>query len=233
MLCLRPLEERPAVNPTRNAQNLIWIDLEFTNLDPASAYIMQAAMIITTPDLVPIPPPGIPEEVGGLLYDVHLDATQAATASDWVKANQAEQLRRSQGDEALPNDKVEEVFLAYLLSACEVPANKRDRPLLCGNSVHGDYRFICRHMPKLEDLLSFRLLDVTTVKEIARRWCPDLEYRKTDETIMQWYPGKAGLAGEAHDALYDIKGSIAELNFYRHTLFGAEARKGAVAAPKR
>lgn len=221
------------MNPTRNAQNLIWIDLEFTNLDPASAYIMQAAMIITTPDLVPIPPPGIPEEVGGLLYDVHLDAAKAATASVWVRENQAEQLKRSQGDDALPNDKVEEVFLAYLLSACEVPSSKRDRPLLCGNSVHGDYRFICKHMPKLEDLLSFRLLDVTTLKEIARRWCPDLEFRKTDETIKQWYPGKADLHGEAHDALYDIKGSIAELNFYRHTMFGAEAKKNAVAAPKR
>jgi oligoribonuclease len=216
------------VTPARNAQNLIWIDLEFTNLDPASAYIMQAAMIITTPDLVPIPPPGIPEEVGGLLYDVHLDASMAATASEWVRQNQAVQLQRSQGEEAIPVQQVEELFLAYLLTACEVPASTRDRPLLCGNSVHGDYRVICRHMPRLEELLSFRLLDVTTVKEIARRWVPDEEYRKTDETIKQWYPGKAELHGEAHDALYDIKGSIAELNFYRHHVFAPACRKGAV-----
>lgn len=221
------------MNPTRSTDNLIWIDLEFTNLDPASAYIMQAAMIITTPDLVPIAPPGIPETVGGLLYDVHLSPEQAATASDWVRQNQAEQLRRSQGEDALPVDKVEELFVGYLLTACEVPANKRDRPLLCGNSVHGDYRFLCRHMPRLENLLSFRLLDVTTIKEIARRWCPDLEYRKTDETIKEWYPGPIELVGEAHDALYDIKGSIAELNYYRHVIFGDAARKGAVAPPGR
>jgi oligoribonuclease len=216
------------VNPTRNAQNLIWIDLEFTNLDPSSAYIMQAAMIITTPNLVPIPPPGIPEEVGGLLYDVHLTTDMAATASEWVRGNQAEQLKRSQGDEALPVQKVEELFIAYLLTACEVPESKRDRPLLCGNSVHGDYRFVCRHMPKLEELLSFRLLDVTTIKEISRRWCPGLEYRKVDDTIKRWYPGNAELHGEAHDALYDIKGSIAELNYYRHHVFANEAKAGAV-----
>ncbi|MBX3468435.1 MAG: oligoribonuclease [Planctomycetes bacterium] len=221
------------MTPTRSADNLIWIDLEFTNLDPAAAYIMQAAMIVTTPDLVPIPPPGIPEEVGGLLFDVHLSADQAATASDWVRQNQAEQLRRSQGEEAVPVDRVEELFVAYLLTACEVPASKRDRPLLCGNSVHGDYRFICRHMPQLENLLSFRLLDVTTLKEIARRWCPDLEYRKTDDTIKEWYPGRVALEGEAHDALYDIKGSIAELNYYRHRLFADPARRGAVAPPGR
>ncbi len=221
------------MNPTRNAQNLIWIDLEFTNLDPAAAYIMQAAMIITTPDLVPIAPPGIPEGVGGLLYDVHLTAEQAATASDWVRQNQAEQLRRSQGEDAMPVEKVEELFVGYLLTACEVPANKRDRPLLCGNSVHGDYRFLCRHMPQLENLLSFRLLDVTTLKEISRRWCPELEYRKTDETIKEWYPGAIELVGEAHDALYDIKGSIAELNYYRHAIFTDAARRGAVAPPGR
>lgn len=221
------------MNPTRSAQNLIWIDLEFTNLDPVTAYIMQAAMIITTPDLVPITPPGIAEGVGGLLYDVHLTVEQAGTASDWVRQNQTEQLRRSQGEEALPVDKVQELFVAYLLTACEVPSNKRDRPLLCGNSVHGDQGFITRHMPQLENLLSFRLLDVTTLKEIARRWCPDLEYRKTDETIKEWYPGKIELAGEAHDALYDIKGSIAELNYYRHTIFTNSARKGAVAPPGR
>lgn len=217
--------------PERSPDNLIWIDLEFTNLDPATSFIMQAAMIVTTADLVPIPPPGVPPEVGGLLFDVHLDAAQAATASEWVRENQAEQLARSQSAEALPVGQVQELFVAYLLATCEVPEDKRSRPLLCGNSVHGDHRFIARHMPRLEDLLSFRLMDVTSFKELARRWVPQWEFKKTDGTIKTWYPGPIGLEGGAHDALYDIKGSIAELNFYRQHLFVPEARPKA--APER
>lgn len=216
------------MEPDRRSDHLIWIDLEFTTLDPAQAFIMQAAMIVTTRDLVPIPPPGIPPQQGGLLYDVFIAPEQAATASDWVRVNQAAQLARSQGEEALPVEKVEELFLGYLLHACAVPDSKRDRPLLSGNSVHGDARLIARQMPRLDDLLSFRLLDVTSIKELARRWTPALEFHKNDDTIRRWYPGPVVLEGEAHDALYDIKASIAELNFYRHHLFAPEARQGAV-----
>lgn len=217
--------------PERSPDNLIWIDLEFTNLDPATSYIMQAAMIVTTADLVPIPPPGVPAEIGGLLFDVHLDGAMAATASPWVRENQAEQLSRSQSAEALPVAQVQELFVAYLLATCEVPDDKRSRPLLCGNSVHGDHRFIARHMPRLDDLLSFRLMDVTSVKELTRRWVPTWEFKKTDGTIKTWYPGPIGLEGSAHNALYDIKGSIAELNFYRHHMFVPEARPKQTAAP--
>lgn len=209
----------------RDEKNLIWIDLEFTNLDPTKGHIMQAAMIVTTADLVPLAPPGIAPEVGGLLYDVHLSAAQAATASDWVKENQKAQLARSQGPDAFPIEKVQALFVGYLLATCEVPASKRDRPLLCGNSVHGDHGFISHHMKELEALLSFRLCDVTTIKELVRRWCPQHEYKKTDEAIRTWYPGKAELQGEAHDALYDIKASIAELNYYRQHVFASDARR--------
>jgi oligoribonuclease len=218
------------VSVDRSAENLIWIDLEFTNLDPTKAFIMQAAMIVTTKDLVPIPPPGVEPEVGGLLYDVQLGAEQVATASPWVKENQKEQLARSQGPDGVPVETVQDLFIAYLLHCCEVPQDKRNRPLLSGNSVHGDHGFIEHHMPRLGELLSFRLLDVTTVKELARRWCPDLEFEKNDGTIRKWYPAKVELAGQAHDALYDIKGSIAELNFYRHHVFAEAARPKAPAA---
>lgn len=212
--------------PDRSADNLIWIDLEFTDLDPQVGFIMQAAMIVTTKDLVPIPPAGVSAEVGGLLYDVHLTKEQAATASEWVRENQAEQLQRSQGEEALPVAQVQDLFVDYLLSTCEVPDAIRMRPLLSGNSVHGDKKFLGQHLPRLDALLSFRLLDVTTIKEIARRWQPALEFDKHDETIKRYYPGPIELKGEAHDALYDIKGSIAELNYYRQRLFAPEAREG-------
>lgn len=212
----------------RSAEHLIWIDLEFTNLDPTHGFIMQAAMIVTSKDLVPIPPPGVAPEVGGLLYDVLLSPEQVATASDWVRQNQAEQLARSQGPDAVALETVQDLFVAYLLHCCEVPDDIRCRPLLSGNSVHGDQAYIERHMPRLNELLSFRLLDVTTIKELARRWCPELEFNKNDGTIRQWYPSPIELAGQAHDALYDIKGSIAELNFYRRHVF-AEAARGAAA----
>lgn len=205
--------------PERAADHLIWVDLEFTNLDPQVGFIMQAAMIVTTSDLVPVPPPGVAPEVGGLLYDVHLSAEQASTASEWVLANQADQLKRSQGEAAVPVSQVQDLFVDYLLATCEVPDAIRLRPLLSGNSVHGDMKFVAQHMPKLEALLSFRLLDVTTLKELARRWAPTLEFNKTADTIKEFYPGPIELEGEAHDALYDIKGSIAELNFYRKHLF--------------
>jgi oligoribonuclease len=203
----------------RSADNLVWIDLEFTNLDPATSFIMQAAMIVTTPDLVVIPPPSARRGELGLLSDVQLNASQANTASEWVRQNQSEHLKRSQGPNALPVGEVEQQFVDYLMATCEVPQDIRSRPILCGNSVHGDHGFISHHMPDLCNRLSFRLIDVTGIKELAKRWCPALEYRKTDATIREWFPGAAELAGEAHDALYDIKASIAELNFYRQKVF--------------
>lgn len=209
-------------NMERNAENLIWIDLEFTNLDPLLGVITQAAMIVTRADLTPIPPAGIPAGVGGLLYDVAITAEQAESASIWVRQNQVEQLARSQTDVALSVELVEELFVGYLLSTCEVTENKATRPLLSGNSVHGDYRYIKQHMPRLDELLSFRLLDVTTLKELARRWKPKIMFTKNAETIRQSYPGEieVEVEGAAHDALFDIKGSIAELNFYKKRMFG-------------
>jgi oligoribonuclease len=203
----------------RTGDNLIWIDMEFSHLDPNVGSICQAAMIVTGPDLTPLPPPGIDPRVGGLLYDIRIEQRHVDHASEWVRAHQADQLKRSlEGEDALPVETVEELFIGYLLATCEVPENKALRPILAGNSVHGDQRYIKKQMPRLDELLSFRLLDVTTLKELARRWAPRLVFSKNDETIKQWYPGDIELKGGAHDALYDIKGSIAELCFYRKTV---------------
>ena len=139
-------------------------------------------------------------------------------------ANQKKQLARSLSEDAFPVEKVEGFFVGYLLATCEVPDNQALRPMLSGNSVHGDYRYIKHHMPALDELLSFRLVDVTTLKELARRWCPKLVFSKNGETIRASYPGEIELKGTAHDALYDIKGSIAELAFYRKHLFGKAAQ---------
>lgn len=207
-------------NSQRRADNLVWIDLEFTHLDPQVGAISQAAMIVTTAELEPLPPPGIDPRIGGLLYDVRIEERHVASASVWVREHQSEQLERSlRGEDALDVQKVEELFIGYLLATSEIPDNKALRPLLAGNSVHGDFRYIKAHMPRLDELLSFRLVDVTTLKELARRWYPRLVFSKNHETIRRWYPAEVDVEGEAHDALYDIKGSIAEMCFYRQHLF--------------
>ncbi|MGE0709241.1 MAG: oligoribonuclease [Planctomycetota bacterium] len=209
----------------RTLGNLIWIDLEFTDLDPSRGAIMQAAMIVTRPDLTPVPPPGIEPGEGGLQYAISLDEAQVATASDWVKEHQAEHLRRSRDpEESLPVEKVEELFVAYLLACSEVPDAAPKRPILAGNSIHGDRNYLARYMPRLISLLSYRLLDVSTLKELASRWCPSLVFTKTSQTIGQWYPAEVKVEGEVHDALFDIKGSIAELAFYRQHLLAPVAR---------
>jgi len=208
----------------RTSGNLVWIDLEFTDLDPSRGAIMQAAMIVTRPDLTPIPPPGVPPEEGGLQFSISLTEEQIATASDWVKENQKEHIVECGGPNALPVERVEELFIAYLLVCSEIPDSVRSRPLLAGNSIHGDRNYLARYMPKLVDLLSYRLLDVSGFKELASRWAPKLEFNKNPETIRRWYPADVEVKGAVHDALFDIKGSIAELSFYREHMLVPTAR---------
>ena len=203
--------------------NLVWIDLEFTQLDPTQGFIMQAAMIVTTAQLQPLPT--AEGDTRGLLFDVQLTPAQAETASEWVQQHQQKQLQRSLSPSATPLADVAAAFEAYVASTCERSAKDiRLRPLLAGNSVHGDQRYLQQHMPQLLEGLSFRLLDVTSIKELARRWCPKLEFQKSEQAIRDHYPGDAQLTGTTHDALYDIKASIAELHFYRQKIFAEVAR---------
>ena len=165
---------------------------------------------------------GLGDGPGLRRFNEHLGETSRFTflPHSYDEETVGKYIARSQSDDAFPIAKVEELFVGYLLATCIVTEGKSTRPLLSGNSVHGDYRYVKRHMPRLDELLSFRLLDVTTIKELARRWVPKLVFNKTTETIKQWYPGGGiEVQGAAHDALYDIKGSIAELAFYKKTLF--------------
>ena len=213
---------------TQSALNLVWCDLEFTNLEVEKSSILQAALLITTPDLVPIAAPD--GSADGLMHLVRIDAAQAATASDWVRANQGELLERCQSDPtALPVNEVERGMLAYLESACVVPSDaaatpaeadglRRENPVLAGNSVHKDYSVLERLMPTLVSKLSYRLIDVSGLKELRRRWAPDLPVFDKQEMARDWLPDLS-LEGAEHDALYDIKCSLAELRFYRKTMF--------------
>jgi oligoribonuclease len=212
----------------RSALNLIWCDLEFTDLDASRARILQAAMLVTTPELEPIFPPG--DAADGLSLLVRITPREAASASAWVRENQAELLARCQTDPAgLSLVEVEARMLAYLQATCEVPADaapdgrekatlRTQNPLLAGNSVHKDHSVLERWMPAFTSRLSYRLVDVSGLKELRRRWYPEVAPFEKESMARDWLPDLA-LEGAEHDALYDVKCSLAELRYYRKQLF--------------
>ena len=212
----------------RSALNLVWCDLEFTDLDASRARILQAAMLVTTPELEPIFPPGADPD--GLSLLVRITPRDAASASAWVRENQAELLERCQSDPAgLPLVEVEGRMLAYLQAACEIPGDavsdareksrlRTQNPLLAGNTVYKDHSVLERWMPAFTSRLSYRLVDVSGLKELRRRWYPEVPPFDKESMARDWLPDLA-LDGAEHDALYDVKCSLAELRYYRKQLF--------------
>ncbi|CDL86897.1 oligoribonuclease [Xenorhabdus cabanillasii] len=174
---------------SKSENNLIWIDLEMTGLDPERDRIIEIATIVTDSEL------NILAE--GPVIAVHQSDEQLALMDDWnVRTHTAsglvERVKRSSFDEA----EAEKVTVAFLEQW--VPAGKSP---ICGNSIGQDRRFLFRYMPELEKYFHYRYLDVSTLKELARRWKPEL---------------LAGLSKKnSHQALDDIRESIAELVYYR------------------
>lgn len=168
---------------------LVWMDLEMTGLDPERDAIIEMATVITDSALNLI--------AEGPVIAVHQSEETLALMDDWNvrthgESGLTERVRRSQVSEA----EAEATTLAFISE--HVPAKQAP---LCGNSIWQDRRFLARYMPSLEQYLHYRLIDVSTLKELARRWKPEA------------YDGfqKQG----AHTALADIRESIAELAHYR------------------
>lgn len=176
----------------QDANRLIWIDLEMTGLKPESDRIIEVALIVTDHDLVTV--------AEAPVWVVHqVDATLAGMDA-W---NQATHTRSGLIDKVkastLSDAEVEASALAFLRE--HVPAKASP---MCGNSICQDRRFLARWMPGLEDYFHYRNLDVSTLKELARRWKPD---------VLKGVP-KEG----RHEALADAYESIAELKHYREHL---------------
>ena len=174
-------------------QRLIWIDLEMTGLDPDRCHILEIATVVTDGDL------GI--VAGGPNLVVHQDETALATLSDWSRerfttSGLLDRVRASETSLA----EAERRTLAFVMDHCR----PKQSPL-CGNSVHTDRAFLRRGMPRLHDFLHYRNVDVSTVKELVKRWYPT----RYDP------PTKSG----RHEALADIRESIRELAYYRETFF--------------
>jgi oligoribonuclease len=178
------------------AQPLVWIDLEMTGLEPETDVIVEIATIITDgtlnhvepgPDLLVAAPAAALEQMADVVRQMHTDS------------GLLEQLQHV--DRTAQEAEAE--TLAFVRTHVPEPAIAP----LAGNSVHADRMFLRRYMPTLEAHLHYRNVDVSTLKELARRWRPQLL-------------GQAPAKSERHRALEDINESIAELRFYRDALFG-------------
>jgi oligoribonuclease len=175
-----------------DANNLIWIDMEMTGLNPDSDRIIEIAMLVTDPDL------GLVAE-GPLLVlhqpDAVLEAMDSWNRGTHKKSGLIDKVRASRLAEA----EAEAQAVAFLRQ--HVPANASP---MCGNSICQDRRFLARWMPQLEAHFHYRNLDVSTLKELVRRWKPEAAKGFSKE-------GK-------HEALADILESIEELKYYRKTV---------------
>lgn len=178
---------------SQNAENLIWIDLEMTGLEPDEHRIIEIASIVTDKELNVL--------AEGPVLAIHQPEAELAKMDEWnVRTHTGSGLvARVQASTVTEAEAVAQT-LAFLRQW--VP--EQTSPM-CGNSIGQDRRFMARHMPELEAFFHYRNIDVSTVKELVRRWQPAL--------LDQFK--KAG----THQALDDIRESIGELQFYRQQVF--------------
>lgn len=173
----------------QDSSHLIWIDLEMTGLNPDTDLIIEIATIVTDKDLTIL--------AQGPVLAVHQPDAALAAMDDWNQQHHGqsgliERVRASTINDA----EAERQTLAFLQHW--VPENTSP---ICGNSVGQDRRFLYRYMPKLEAYFHYRNIDVSTLKELAARWAPEV---------------KEGFKKEStHQALNDIVESIEELRYYR------------------
>ncbi|QLF92834.1 oligoribonuclease [Pseudomonas sp. ABC1] len=173
----------------QNAQNLIWIDLEMTGLDPDTDVIIEMATIVTDSDLNVL--------AEGPVIAIHQSDETLAGMDEW-NTNQHGKSGLTQRVRESTIDTLEAQARTLAFLEQWVPKGKSP---ICGNSICQDRRFLYRHMPALESYFHYRNLDVSTLKELAARWAPEVRdsFKK----------------GGTHLALDDIRESIAELRHYR------------------
>jgi oligoribonuclease len=176
--------------------SLIWIDLEMTGLNPATDRIIEIAVIVTDAELV--------VRAEGPVFAVHqsdavLDAMDAWNKGTHGKSGLIDRVRASPYDEA----QVEAMVIDFLK-----PLVPRGASPMCGNSICQDRRFLAATMPALEAYFHYRNLDVSTLKELAKRWKPQ---------ILDGFK-----KAQAHTALADIRESIEELAYYREHFLSLE-----------
>jgi oligoribonuclease len=173
----------------QNDTHLVWIDMEMSGLEPDQDCVLEVALIVTDKDLVLV-------EEGPVLVvhqsDAVLDAMDNWNKGTHGKSGLIDKVKASPLSETDVETRMIEFMKQYV--------GERKSPM-CGNSICQDRRFLARHMPKLEAYFHYRNLDVSTLKELAARWRPELKdgFKKAN----------------SHTALADIQESIEELKYYR------------------
>lgn len=173
-------------------QNLVWIDLEMTGLYPDRDRIIEIAVVVTDPQLT--------LRIEGPVFAVHQTDETLDGMDAWNKGTHGRSGLIERVKASLVNEQQAETLVIDFLKKY-VPAGKSP---MCGNSICQDRRFLANYMPALESFFHYRNLDVSTLKELARRWKPD---------IMAGFK-----KAQAHTALADIHESIDELVYYRQHL---------------
>jgi oligoribonuclease len=173
---------------------LVWLDLEMTGLEVDKDVIVELAVLVTDASLEPLD--------DGLDVVIHQPPDVLAGMNDFVRAMHTRsallpEIEASTVSLADAGARALEYVKGHVPTASSAP--------MCGNTIGMDRRFLARYLPDLDDYIHYRSVDVSTLKELCRRWYPQV-YRKR--------PGKA----ERHRALDDVRESIAELRFYRETI---------------
>ena len=173
----------------QNENNLCWLDMEMTGLNPDADRIIEVAMIITDADLNVV--------AQSEVYVIHQSDEVLNGMDAWNTATHGRTgLTQRVRDSRLTEAEVEEKLLDFI--SAWIP--EKTSPM-CGNTIHQDRRFMVRYMPKLEAYFHYRNLDVSTLKELARRWHPAV--------------AKGVVKRGSHQALDDILESIEEMRYYR------------------
>lgn len=179
--------------PVQDERNLVWLDLEMTGLEPDRDTIIEIATVITDSDLKVL--------AEGPVMAVHQSDAVLAAMDPWCvdqhgKSGLTEKVRQSQ----VSMEEAQARSVEFVSKWCP----PKIAPL-CGNTIGQDRRFLVKYMPLLHDYFHYRSIDVSTVKELVKRWYPNdrYEYSKTKQ----------------HEALEDIRESIAELQHYRKFIF--------------
>ena len=189
----------------KSDQNLIWLDCEMTGLDPETDRLIEIAVIVTGPDLEP--------RVEGPVLVIHQGDEQLDRMDAWNKGTHGRSgLIDKVKASTVTEDQAEQVILDFLARY----APKRGVPM-CGNSIGQDRRFLVKYMPRLEAFFHYRNIDVSTLKELAKRWRPDI------------YNGFK--KQQKHTALADVHESIDELAHYREQFLKLETTASVAGKP--
>ncbi|MCJ7858274.1 oligoribonuclease [Corynebacterium kalidii] len=185
------------MTPNQIAKNdrIVWADCEMTGLDPDRHVLVEIAVVVTDAELTPLD--------DGIDIVIHASEEELAGMDDFVTKMHAtsgltEQIRDSSVSVSDAEAQVVEYLKKYVPVAGAAP--------LAGNSIASDRKFISRYMPDLDAFLHYRMIDVSSIKELARRWYPRAYSNQPDK-------------GMQHRALADIRESIRELDYYRRALF--------------